>query len=357
MRLRIISLCIFLIFVGIVFLSLSDTEASGAKIINIESPRIRMAYVECQRPTIPQADLFTHLIYSFGYFNDSNDGVIVTNPDKLRKMSLLKNANPDLKIILGIGSMRREGFSEMACDEKKRISFAKSCVSIIVNYNLDGIDLDWEFPGTEKGGLTARNDDAYNYGLVVKELRRVLGKNKSISFYSNNSGKWIDFDEMLPFVDFVNVSGYNLSVPQKEKDLNHQSPLYPSEIFGTWCIDKSVKKHMELGVPSEKIVLGIPFFGRGKKPFPGYIECNRFQKFSDSAVLCWDKAALVPYYIDNNKKLVLSFDDEQSIKYKCEYIKSKGLAGAFIWNYDSDYSDHKLAKSLRNGMNSESVLE
>lgn len=357
MRLRFVILSLLSVSIGLMLLSLSDKEK---RIVDIEKsylPKIRMAYVECQRPIIPQADLFTHLIYSFAYFNDNNDGVIVTNPDKLIKMSQLKNENPNLKIILGIGSMRRDGFSEMACDREKRELFAKSCDSIIRKYNLDGIDLDWEFPGTEKGGLTARSDDAYNYGLVVKELRKAVGNNKSISFYSNNSGKWIDFDEMLPYVDYVNVSGYNLSVPQQGKDLNHQSSLYPSKNYGGWCIDKSIRRHMDLGVPPEKIVLGIPFFGRGKKPFPGYVECNKFHKFSGEADLCWDKDALVPFYKDNSNKLILSFDNEQSLRYKCDYIISKGLAGAFIWNYDSDYTDHKLAKALREGMNTVSILK
>lgn len=354
MRLKLLFLSLFTILIGLFFISLSDENKKNSNARKLENKitKIRVAYVECERPTIPQDDLFTHLIYSFAYFNKNNDGVEVTNPDKLKKMSLLKNKNPNLKIILGIGSVRRDGFSEMACDSRKRESFAKSCKNIIRNYKLDGVDLDWEFPGTEAGGLTARSDDAYNYSLVVKELRKVLGKNKTISFYSNNSGKWIDFDKMLPYVDYVNVSGYNLSVPKSGKDLNHQSSLYPSKEFGSWCIDKSIKKHVDLGVPPEKIVLGIPFFGRGKKPFPGYVECNRFKKYTKGAILCWDNDALVPYYKNKNNKLILSFDDEKSLMYKCEYIKSKGLAGAFIWNYDSDYSDHKLAKALGKGMNS-----
>ncbi len=313
-------------------------------------PKISLAYVESGRTTLPDPDLFSHLIYAFCEFNDSNDGVVVANPERLRSLSNLKEENPDLKVILGIGGYKKAGFSEMSGDKKKRAAFINQCADIIQQYNLDGIDLDWEFPGTTAGRHTASPKDAGNYAKLVKELRKKLGKDKWISFYSNNSGKWIDFPKMLPWVDYVNVSGYNLSTPKEGSVLYHQSTLFPSKQCGNWSISKSIQRHMELGVPAEKILLGMPFFGRGKSPFPSYVEDRAIGQYNGECELVWDEEAQAPYYSDKNGTLVLGFDNEKSLKRKCDFIRETGLGGGFIWNYDADYDDHRLAKTLQESL-------
>lgn len=309
-------------------------------------PLIALAYVEAERPELPAPNLFTHLIYAFAEFNDENDGVVIGNPDKLRSLASLKKGSSGPKVILGVGGYKFEGFSEMARDSRKRKRFVDNCARIISDYGLDGVDLDWEFPTTEKGGHSACPEDAVNYGLVVRDLRKKLGKEKWISFYSNCSAAWIDFDAMLPYVDYVNVSGYNLDNPKPSVPLKHQSPLYPSRMWGSWCIDAAVKRHLRKGVPAEKMLLGIPFYGRGKKPFPGYVESYRFAKYNQGLGEKWNDEAKVPYFEDNNGNLVLGFDNERSITEKCSFIRNKGLAGAFVWHYDADYPDHRLARAL-----------
>lgn len=336
----------------ILFCIITSCHRASAK----NERKISMAYVEAERPGIPDPMLFTHLIYAFAEFSDDNDGIIIRNPNKLKSMADLKSINPDIIVILGIGGPKREGFSEMARDKKLRNRFVNSCLMIITEYNLDGIDLDWEFPTTEKGGHTACPQDADNYGLLVKDLRNIFGDDKWISFYSNNSANWIDFDKMIPYVNYVNVSGYNLDTPKPDKPLNHQSPLYKSELWGSWCIDASIKRHLRKGVPPEKILLGIPFYGRGKKPFPGYVESPRYSRYIDGMILKWDDEAKVPYYTDTEGRLVLGFDNKESISAKCDFIRMKGLAGAFVWHYDADFDDHRLAKALTHNLIEPSIV-
>lgn len=315
--------------------------------LHSSEPKISLAYVESGRSTLPDPNLFSHLIYAFCEFNDANDGVVLSNPKRLRALSDLKNQNKELKVMLGIGGYKKEGFSEMAGDKNKRKAFIQQCQQIINDYQLDGIDLDWEFPGTTAGGHTASPKDSKNYVTLVKELRKSLGKDKWISFYSNNSGKWIDFKKMLPYVDYVNVSGYNLSTPHAGSQLYHQSALYPSRRCGNWCVSKSIERHLELGVPAKKILLGMPFFGRGLEPFPNYVETKAIEKYADGCRFVWDTDAQAPYYVDRNGTLVVGFDNEQSLNAKCDFIRNNGLAGGFIWNYDADYDDHRLAKTLQ----------
>lgn len=310
-------------------------------------PKIGLAYVESGRKNIPDADMFSHLVYAFAEFNDNCDGLVVPTPEKLRAMSDLKDSNPELQVILGVGGYKREGFSEMARDSRKRKAFVRSVRDIMAEYNLDGVDLDWEFPTTEAGGHTAAPDDDKNYVKVVRELRKALGKKKWISFYSNNGAGFIDLKGMVPYVTYVNVSGYNLSVPAEGSRSYHQSPLYSSAATGGWCVMKSVERHIEKGVPPEKILIGIPFFGRGKDPFPSYVECKSFDKYDATAELHWDDDAQAPYYADREGNLVMGFDDDRSIKAKFDFIRTNRLPGVFIWNYDSDFDDHRLGRTVQ----------
>lgn len=312
------------------------------------SPKIAIAYVEWFRKTLPDPSFFTHLIYIGADFNDNCDGVFIPTPDKLREMSELKQQNPDLKIIVGFGDDKKYGFCEMAGDKKKRKSFALSVKNLIDSLNLDGVDLDWEWPTLAVNGHKATPDDAKNYVLVVKELRKVLGKDKWISFYSNNKADYVDVKHMAPYVDYVNVSGYNLAIPNNDEPASrHQSPLYPSRKCGEWCIQGVVERHIARGVPPEKILVGIPFYGRGREPFPTYVERPLFDKYSEGTHVVWDEDAQAPYYADKDGNLVLGFDDERSIKAKFDFIRANNLPGVFVWNYDADYPDHRLAKTIQ----------
>lgn len=343
---------LFIVAIGVASMILCKLHLSAQAQVNAapaskNEPNISLAYVESGRKTLPDPNLFSHLVYAFCEFNDDNDGVVVADPDRLRAISGLKKQNPDLKVILGIGGYKKEGFSEMTGDKKKRKAFVNQCRRIIRDYNLDGIDLDWEFPGTTAGGHTAAPDDAQNYATLVKDLRKSLGKDKWISFYSNNSAMFIDFKKMIPYVDYVNVSGYNLSVPKPDKTLYHQSPLYSSKVCGDWCISKSISRHIAYGVPVQKILLGIPFFARGVEPCANYFEMKSLDRYNDKCELIWDDDAKVPYLRGPEGDLVAGFDNEESISIKCDYIQSHGLAGGFVWNYDSDYPDHRLAKTMK----------
>ncbi|MDE7462054.1 MAG: hypothetical protein K2M88_02720 [Muribaculaceae bacterium] len=312
------------------------------------SPEIRMAYVYYEdKGNVPEPDLYNRLIYAFGNFNESNDGIIIPTPHKLHALADLKKQNPELKVILGIGGKKYEGFSEMAGNKKKRAKFLKSLKTILDTLNLDGVDYDWEYPGTTAGGHSASPADEKNYITLLKETRKKLGKDKLISFFSSHSGYFLDLKNMHQYVDCVNLPGYDLSIPKEGEKAKHQSPLYPSKKYGEWCIDKSLSRHLKAGIPREKILLGIPFYGRGISPFPPTAFAYQMAKFTDGSILEWDEDAKVPYYMNPEGDLVFTFDNERSIREKCEYIRQQGLSGAFIWHYDADFPDHRLSKSLQ----------
>lgn len=312
--------------------------------------KICMSYVRGDGDSIPDPEIFTHLIYAFAEFNGNNDGVVINYPDKLQKLSDLKKSHPELKIILGVGGSKYEGFSEMAKDKKKRKTFIKHCKSILKKYNLDGITLDWEYPGTTKGGHSASENDAENYVTLVKELRKSLGKNKWISFFSIPSGLFIDLKGMEPYVDYVEIGGYDLSTPQKGHKLRYHNNLYPEKDRSEWSIQQAVNRHLKAGIPRKKILLGIPFYAHAADPLPKNMFNFYIPQFSKGLNEGWDDIACVPYYENSNGDIMITFDNEKSIGIKCDYIRKMGLAGAFAWHYDADYKDHRLAKAMKEGL-------
>ncbi|MDE6633419.1 MAG: hypothetical protein K2K23_10510 [Muribaculaceae bacterium] len=308
--------------------------------------KIAMAYVVDRFPNIPDAAMYSHLIYASALFNDNLDGIVIRYPEKLKAMSELKKQNPDLKVILCLSDFRRAGFCEMTADKKKRKAYVKNVYDVIRAYNLDGVDLDWEFPTTEGGGHTASPQDDRNYVKLAKDLRRVLGKDAWISYYSNFSGKWIDHKGMLPYVSYVNVSGYNLAAPREGEPMLHHSPLYSSPTTGERCIANVIEHHIDLGIPKEKILIGIPFFGKGISPLPmevGYID---FAKYCSGLRMKWDEDAQAPFFSDENGNLILGFDNERSISAKFDFIRTNQLPGVFVWCYDFDSIDHKLGRTI-----------
>lgn len=341
---------------------------------SIPTGPVRLAYVSSTSRVLPLSDpnLFTHYIYAFGEFNQNNNGVVINNTSLLSDLSNFKKVNPSVRVILGIGGSKREGFSEMAASASKREAFANSCKSIIKSYGLDGVDLDWEAPGTENGGHTASPDDAQNYIEVVKKLREVLGRDKWISVYSLFSAAYIDFKGMLPYVDFFNVSGYDLYGLQTYNSRSHHSNLHKSNLNTEWCIETTINRHISYGVPPRKILLGIPFYAKyidvPKLNEDGEIKAGNMSAYQipnycgndNTLKLLWDATACAPYYatyswsyneekgiFESKTTLKVTFDNEQSISNKIDYAKEKGLKGVFVWHYSADYDDQRLAKKIK----------
>ncbi|MDE6273357.1 MAG: hypothetical protein K2M31_10185 [Muribaculaceae bacterium] len=309
-----------------------------------------VGYVTTSFDNLPDPSCMTHIYYAFGNVAPSYDSLIISKPEKLKGISALKDSNPGLKVSLSIQTLPRDGFAVMTASDSLRSAFVSHCRKIVEMYDLDGLDLDWEFPGTNAGmHQGGGSEDTKNYALLARDLRRMLGPDKTLSFYSNNSSRYNDLAAMVPYVDYVMVSGYNLGNPPKQ----HQSNLYPSDLCGDWSISESVKAHIDKGVPREKIMIGIPFYARTQpdikekyKISDNYVAWRQFDRFLPGMKMKWDKKAKAPYYADADGNIYAAFDSERSIREKAKFIKDQGLAGAFYWHYDAEVDPHPLAKAL-----------
>lgn len=301
--------------------------------------RIVVAYVTSGAEDLPDMSLMTHINYAFGHVNKTFNGVRIQRPERLREITAAKG---DVKVCLSVGGWGSGRFSEMAADEACRKSFVDSCLAIVEEFGLDGIDIDWEYPTSSAAGISSSPEDTDNFTLLMRDLRATLGKDRILTLATAASARYIDFPAILPYVDFVNVMSYDMGRPPR-----HNAPLYPSRgISGRMTSDGAIKVHLAAGVPADKLVMGMPFYGHGKEGYNDYVDYKDLMLPLEGHHEVWDEDARVPYYANAEGRLVLGFDNVRSIGEKCNYIVENGLLGAMYWEYNCDNATKDLARTV-----------
>ena len=300
------------------------------------------------------ATYVTHINYAHGRFGNpktGDGGIVIAETGLLRKVLALKQSKPSLKVLLMIGGWgeKADGFSMMARDAGKRTAFCEACKAHVDTYGLDGIDLDWEYPGGGPSSNGQSSEDAANFNLVLKELRQTLGTTKIISFASSSSAQYVDWPEAIKYLDYVNVMTYDMGKPPY-----HNSTLYHSSLTRSISCEESVEKHRRAGVPLGRQNLGVPFYGHGIDP---YEEDVRYKDIVDilaatsgtyagKNIRHWDDVAKVPYLTDEAGNMLLGYDDPESVTWKGRFAREKDLMGAMFWEYRHDDGSGSLRKAL-----------
>lgn len=300
-----------------------------------------VAYVTSWSDVMPDPKSMTNINYAFGHVTDSFDGVRIDNESRLRDIVALKKKNRKLEVQLSIGGWGSGNFSEMAADPVKRAAFAKDCKKVVDEYGLDGIDIDWEYPGSSLAGISSSPEDKDNYQLLMQDIRKAIGDGKLLTLASPATVSFYEFSPLMPYVDFVNIMAYDLNRPPY-----HHSALFRSELSGEMTADEGVRAHMEAGVPAEKIVLGVPFYGHGKKgEYPDFIN-YRDIKPGEGLKEMYDEVACMPYMVNDAGEMVICYDNPESLKRKCRYVNDSGLGGIMYWDYAGDTDKGDLRKTI-----------
>jgi chitinase len=290
-----------------------------------------------------------------------------------RQLSLLKQKHPGLKVLISVGGWTwSRYFSGAAADGPSRTRFARSCIDLyLVRYGeiFDGIDLDWEYPVA--GGLYPGGDeDRHNYTLLLQELRgqmNALAESTGREYLLTVAGPaapdtigHFGLAEISETLDWINLMTYDFHVAT-ESMTGLLSPLYGSprdpdpvsrESFNA---DAAVRAYLAAGVPADKIVLGIPFYGRSWKGTesdglfklaegpamgqdePGYMSFTEIMQGPlVSSRRYWEESAKAPWLHDAGSGVFISYEDAESIGWKVRYILENGLGGAMVWELGLD---------------------
>ncbi|EAQ99986.1 glycoside hydrolase family 18 protein [Maribacter sp. HTCC2170] len=364
-----------------------------------ESTTVVMAYYVPEKEYAPEKlplGQLTHIIFSF---TNVIDGEMKfrheENGGKLKQLVAQRKSHPDLKVMIACGGWGADGFSDMAHTAENRKKFVESVVAFNAKYELDGLDMDWEYPAIPAAGTGARPEDKENFTLLMKELREGLNTLKRVQTLTFASAGWeryyknVEINEVMKHVDYMNVMTYD-QIGSTSPFTGHHTALgliKLEHIQGTpaWDFLESRKEEMKKrgytfkprsvksivdfcigqGVDPKQIVIGSAFYGRAWKGVPpkdnglyqensgshigwsGYSQIRKEFEVNKNYKRYWDPVAEAPYLYSAKDSIFISYDDTVSVRLKTEYALKKKLGGIMFWQLGNDTKEvNSLLKSM-----------
>ena len=319
------------------------------------------------------ADKLTHVNYAFAVIKEGRCAARGANSaEHFAQLRALKQKHPHLRTLISVGGWADSGpFSDAALTDASRQTFARSCADFVHEYGFDGVDIDWEYPGG--GGADkskGRPEDTKNFTLLLADLRRALdeqgkaeGGNKHYLLTiaapaSPNQYRRMELGRIHRSLDWINLMTYDMAGDWSRLTDFH-APLYsPDGNDESGSADATVRGYLAAGVPAEKLLLGVPFYGRAwggvrdvnhglhqphaaKPPRPpgggGFAYRKLAENYIDkTAKRFWDERAKAPWLFDEKAGVMIAYDDPQSLRLKANYARDHHLGGVMIWDLSED---------------------
>ena len=298
--------------------------------------------------------------------------------DLWEEVAKLKNKFPHLKVNVSVGGYAADGFSDMTFDPALRAKFAANICTWLEEYNLDGMDVDWEYPvGPEWGSdIKVRPQDKQNYIALLRDLRSAFdalgektGKRYGLSTAVPASGWFPKANDVVAaskIVDSLKLMSYDYYGGWSSTTGHNNNPyINPHDpAWGGWSTDQALNEYLWAGVQPSKIVLGVPFYGKGWQgvkqgeyegtpglfqpykslPFEqgtlSWSQITEFLKPGSGYTRHWDDMACSPYLY--NGDIWISYCDPEQIKILTDYVRSNSLVGVFVWEYGHDMNAELL---------------
>ncbi|KAJ2916774.1 hypothetical protein MD484_g3628, partial [Candolleomyces efflorescens] len=322
-------------------------------------------------PSLIPVDDLTHILYAFAnvrqdsgevvlsdlwadqdihYPGDSWNDVGTNLYGNFKAIYKLKQQNRHLKVLLSIGGWTYSpSFHPVVVNPAARAKFVESSIKLLEDYGLDGLDVDYEYPGTE--------EQAAGYVQLLRELREALDQHQNAKGHGAHFAltiaapcgpdhyRKLHIEEMDCYLDFWNLMAYDFS-GSWDKTANHQANLYGPPISAAEAVDYYISH----GVRKDKIVLGIPLYGRSFSstegpgtPFSGVGQGSWEAGVYDYRALpipgsytLRDEKNIASWTYNYATKEMVSYDSEEVAQWKGEYIKHKGLGGSMFWELSGD---------------------
>ena len=323
------------------------------------------------------AQYLTRINYAFA--NIQGGRMVLGEPADVQnfaQLTGLRKSNPRLTVLVSVGGwLWSTNFSDMALTAQSRRVFEDSVMEFLARYDLDGLDIDWEYPGLPGAGHPHRVEDKQNFTALLEELRArfdaELRKTHRRLYLTIAMGAGDDvlanteMGKVQRYVDTVNLMTYDYYEAGSDPTTGHHAPLFANPADPKKASsDETVRAYEKAGVPAEKILLGVPFYGREWGEVqdvkhglfqPGKVIPGAYAPFSaiEANMLgsgtgftrYWDDAAQAPYLYNADKHIFVSYEDTQSLTEKCKYVREHGMGGVMFWEYSGD-PEEKLLKAI-----------
>ncbi|GAA6056128.1 hypothetical protein JCM3770_006008 [Rhodotorula araucariae] len=338
-------------------------------------------YARAFKPEHIPVDDLTHVLYSFAevkedgevkltdawsdeqihYGNDSwNDPGGPNLYGNLKQLYLLKQRNRHLKVLLSIGGWtysEHGRFARPISTPTGRARFVETAVKLVEDYGLDGLDIDFEYPQNDQ--------EAQDYVALLKGLREgldalqhKLGVTSPHGFEltiaapcgPSNFAK-LRVREMDQYLSFWNLMAYDYA-GSWDSAANHHANIFGAapDALSTDRAIRFFTDPSKGGVRPEKLVLGIPLYGRSflntdgpGTPFngvgPGSWEAGSYDYKAlplPGANESFDPALVTAACYDPSKREWVSYDSPASAAAKAEFVAVNGLGGAMYWELSGD---------------------
>ena len=376
--------CIFLLLALALFCCTPNRKELSVQ----ENPFAIMAYYVAEkeyRPDQLPLEKLTHIIFSFTHVIDGE--MKFGNEQSAEKLKLLvaqKKNHPHLKVMIACGGWGADGFSDMAHTAENRAKFVNSAISFIEEHQLDGLDIDWEYPGIPAAGTKHRKEDKQNFTLLMKALREKMNTLDRQQILTFASAGWkpyydnIEIEEVMKHVDYINVMTYDQIIATSPYTGHHTAlgwireediAKYP---YGKYMADRkeemakqgrkwepqSVEKIVafciENGIKPSQIVIGAAFYGRAWKgvhpdqnglyqpnggPYIGWSAYHQIREEFEGKngfQRHWDSVAKAPFLYNTTDSIFISYDDTVSVRLKTKYAMDQNLGGIMFWQLGND---------------------
>lgn len=308
------------------------------------------------------AESIDQLNYAFALLKDGQADA--SHWKGLKQVSAFLKRYPHIDGVLSVGGWGADGFSDACQTEEGRKKLADSLLALMDACGFVGLDIDWEYPGISGTGITSRPEDVENWYALLTLLRDGLDWRESIAGREyilsvalgagENHLQAIDPARLAPLLDQAVLMAYDLC--GFDRQTGHHAGLYPQTApknSGAWA----VRHLVEQGFPAEKLLLGIPAYGRVWRQVTGGSDglaqragTSGNKTISFDEVLRLEDRGYTRYYDENAQAAwwfdgssFISAEDGQSIGFKGKWIVENNLLGAAVWQYSQDASGSMLA--------------
>lgn len=266
---------------------------------------------------------------------------------------IAEEQNPDIKILFTVASNNLDVFESWFSSKTNAKKLADEMTGIIRDNGFDGLDIDYEFPS---GSSTYKTNFVYFMKCMRESLDSMSASNGKEYFLSmavpgtSWAFRLFDMTSLAEHVDYFNIMNYDLFI--NSEYTHHHTPPYDNTFSGLagGSVASDIALYLNNGIPAEKIVPGCGLYSlrwknvsatnnglyqKGTRDTSNihYTEIKNSYVNKGGYVRYWDDTAKAPYLYNKNEGIFISYDDEQSVEYKCKLVAENGVRGIMVFDY------------------------
>ena len=325
-------------------------------------------------PALPRisADKLDVINFAFAQVNPAHEVFLPreTAAGSLAGLVALRKINPDLKVVLSIGGWGAGNFSEAALTDASRARFADTALTLVRKYDLDGLDIDWEYPAHPGPGISHRPEDRQNFTLLLQAIRAKLDALSAshggrrylltIAAADGEAARGLEIARISEVLDWINLMTYDF-YGSLTPTTGHHASLYRSSTAAPdgRTTENAVDEFLKAGTPPRKLNVGLAFYGRifGEvadaqqglhQPFRsegGFVtwqDIARRYLDKNGFVRLWDDQAQSAWLWNEKEHRLISYEDPQALRAKVEFVRERGLGGVMYWEQRTDPDEQLL---------------